>query len=61
MLVAVVITTVVAPYLLTWSVPRVKAEAAAAAAARRRLSSAAAEQSPLRAACPTVAVRAPAV
>jgi len=33
MLVAVVITTVVAPYLLTWVIPRVEAEAAAAQAA----------------------------
>ena len=32
MLVAVVITTVVAPYLLTWVIPRVEAEAEAAAA-----------------------------
>ena len=33
MLVAVVITTVVAPYLLTWVIPRVEAEEAASAAA----------------------------
>jgi len=33
MLVAVVITTVVAPYLLTWVIPRVEAEEAAAQAA----------------------------
>ena len=32
LLVAIVITTVAAPYLLAWSVPRAKAEAAAAVA-----------------------------